>query len=93
MDEIIEKLDLLRKTDETAFKSTLREMGIPEDIVSKFSSDETAQPSDPGNSSNIENVGDLLEQFRLNGSMTEKDDGNTLNMSGKKKPEVKNTRN
>ena len=90
MDEIIEKLDLLRKTDESAFKSTLREMGIPEDIVSKFSNDTTTQPLEPagGGGTTMENVGDLLEQFRLKGSEAEKDELNKLNMSGKKKPEV-----
>jgi hypothetical protein len=90
MDEIMEKLDLLRKTDESAFKSTLREMGIPEDIVSKFSNDTATEPSQPGGGANMENVGDLLEQFRLKGSETESDELNKLNMSGKKKPELYN---
>ena len=86
----MEKLDLLRRTDESAFKSTLREMGIPEDIVNKFSNDTETQPSQPGGGggANMENVGDLLEQFRRKGSETESDELNKLNMSGKKKPEV-----
>ena len=86
MDEIIEKLDLLRKTDEVAFKSTLRDMGIPDDIVKKFSSDPSSDSG--GGSAPIENVGELLERFRLQGSETETEELSKLNMSGKKKPEV-----
>ena len=84
MDEIIEKLDLLRKTDEKAFHSALREMGIPDEIISSFKNESSDKPSP-----SVDNVSDLLAMLRTSKNADANDEVNkSLNLSGKKIPEV-----